>query len=193
MVILLTVTGYLLGAIPFSVLIGKLALGKDIRQYGDGNPGATNVQRAGGGTRWFVAAFLSDFAKGMLIPGIAYWGMGIDDWRIVPIALAPVLGHAFSVFLGFTGGKAVAVSFGIWAGLTLAIVPTLLGGLLVLAVKTVDVDGWAVILAFAPISLVLALFFNPLFLLVWAGNLLILAFKHRQDLVRVPHLKAQPR
>jgi glycerol-3-phosphate acyltransferase PlsY len=56
---------YLIASVPFSVLIGKVVLGVDIRQFGDGNPGATNVKRAGGGMGLFIFAICMDGAKGL--------------------------------------------------------------------------------------------------------------------------------
>src|SRR5690242_19021308 len=96
------------GALPFSVWIGQRVLKKDIRRYGDTNPGATNVLRAGG--RGAAAlALLLDFLKGALPVALAHFQANFTGWPLVGVALAPVLGHAFSPFLRFKGGKAVAV------------------------------------------------------------------------------------
>jgi len=111
-VILWTAVGFVSGSIPFSPWLVRLLLGQDIRQYGDGNPGATNTWRAGG-WRVGIVALLLDMVKGLLPVGLACSIVGISGWDLVPIALAPVLGHAFSLFLRLRGGKAVAASFGI--------------------------------------------------------------------------------
>ncbi len=108
---------FLIGALPLSVWVGSLALGVDVRAFGDGNPGATNVYRAGGRMTAFFALFL-DFLKGALPVGTAAYVAGINFPLLAAISLAPVAGHAFSPFLRWRGGKAVAVTFGIWAGLT---------------------------------------------------------------------------
>ena len=92
--------------------------GEDIRNYGDRNPGATNVLRAGNRAGLLLAMVL-DISKGALIVGLAYQVWGIQDWRIVPITLAPVAGHAFSPFLAGKGGKALATVFGVWIGLSI--------------------------------------------------------------------------
>lgn len=110
--------GFLSGSLPFSVWIGHLALGKDIRCYGDGNPGGTNVIRVGS-LSWGVCAMIMDFLKGAIPVGIAHYVAGVTGWWLAAAALAPILGHAYSPFLGFRGGKAVAVTFGAWTGLTL--------------------------------------------------------------------------
>ena len=117
------------GSLPFSVWLGKIALGKDIRHFGDANPGAANVFRAGS-QGWGWIAILLDILKGALPVGLANFGAGITGWPLAAIALAPVAGHAFSPFLRFKGGKAIAVSLGIWCGLTLYQVPLVLGLLL---------------------------------------------------------------
>ncbi len=180
------------GALPFSVWIGKFALRTDIRRYGDANPGATNVFRAGG--KWIGGvALLLDFLKGALPVGLAHLQGGLTGWPLVAVALAPILGHAFSPFLRFKGGKAVAVTGGVWCGLTLWEGPTVAGLLLGLAYWLIAVDGWAVLTAL--LGLLLYLLLTPddwngwaarpstwVILAVGIGNLLILAWKHRMDL-----------
>jgi acyl phosphate:glycerol-3-phosphate acyltransferase len=181
-----TLLAFLCGSVPFSLLVGFWVLKVDVRRYGDGNPGAANVIRAGG---WWVGipAVLLDSLKGAAPVGGSYVVMGIQDWRIVPIAIAPVAGHAFSPWLRFRGGKAVAVTFGVWTGLTLGEAPILLGIFLLLTHFTVAVDGWAVLLAM--LGLLVGLLFShhgPVFLGVWLGNVAILIFKHRHDLTQLP-------
>jgi glycerol-3-phosphate acyltransferase PlsY len=114
------------GALPFSVWIGRLALGRDIRAYGDHNPGMTNVFRAGG-KGWGVVAMLLDGFKGAVPVGLACRLVHLNGWGMAAVAEAPVLGHAFSPFLRFSGSKALAVTVGIWDRLTLFFGPLLLG------------------------------------------------------------------
>ena len=100
---------YLFGSIPAGVLIARL-YGVNIREVGSGNIGATNVLRALG---WgpAIVVFLFDMFKG----GVAVWiarSLGVDGWLLGGVALAAVLGHNFSIFLGFKGGKGVATSLG---------------------------------------------------------------------------------
>jgi glycerol-3-phosphate acyltransferase PlsY len=177
------------GALPFSVWVGRLALHTDIRQHGDGNPGATNVLRSGS-RGWAIVAVLLDSLKGAIPVGWAYFGAGLTGWPLVAVALAPVLGHAFSPFLGFRGGKAVAVTFGIWTGLTLWAGPTVLGLALGFWFVIIVVSGWAMMLAMFSL-LAYLLFFQPeaILLVIWAGNALILTWKHRTDLIRLPGLR----
>ena len=91
-----TLIGFLLGSIPFSVILGRVLLRKDIRQYGDGNPGGTNVARASGSKLLGALAIVIDMAKGALPVALAYYVFGIDGWGLTPVMLAPILGHAYS-------------------------------------------------------------------------------------------------
>jgi acyl phosphate:glycerol-3-phosphate acyltransferase len=120
------VIGFSLGSLPFSLWIGRLALRTDIRKLGDGNPGGFNVWKAGG-RFWAVLAVLLDGFKGAIPVGLAYYVYGVDSWSLVPVALAPLVGHIFSPFLKFRGGKGLATTFGIWLGLTLWLGPTVFG------------------------------------------------------------------
>jgi glycerol-3-phosphate acyltransferase PlsY len=181
--------GFLLGAIPFSVLVGWVALRTDIRRYGDGNPGAANVWRIG---KWRVGlvALLLDYLKGALPVGLAHFGAGLSGWGLVGVALAPVVGHAFSPFLGGHGGKALAVTFGIWSGLTLWEGPVFLGMLLGLLVLMQGADAWSVVLGMlAFLGYLLLRRADALTLTVWGGNMLLLVWKHRLDLRHPIHLR----
>jgi acyl phosphate:glycerol-3-phosphate acyltransferase len=181
-----TLLAFLCGSAPFSLIIGFRVLQVDVRWYGDGNPGAANVIRAGG-WRVGIPAVLLDSFKGAAPVGTAYFLMSIQDWRIVPIAIAPVAGHAFSPWLRFRGGKAIAVTFGVWTGLTLGEAPILLGIFLLLMYFTVAVNGWAVVLAMLGLLGGLLLSHHGLvFLGIWLGNTAILIFKHRHDLAQSP-------
>ena len=104
---------FICGSLPFSVWLGKIVMGLDVRQVGDGNPGATNVFRAGNKLMGVLALIL-DIGKAALPVGLAYHVLDIRGLVMFLIAIAPVLGHVFSPFLGFRGGKGIAVSFGVW-------------------------------------------------------------------------------
>jgi glycerol-3-phosphate acyltransferase PlsY len=100
---------YLIGAIPFSYLVSQLK-GVDIRTRGSGNVGATNVLRTLGPALG-AAALWGDFLKGLAAAWIGTMAGG--EWLMVGCALAAVLGHCYSVFLRFRGGKGMATSAGI--------------------------------------------------------------------------------
>jgi glycerol-3-phosphate acyltransferase PlsY len=121
---------YLLGSIPSAWLAGKWVKGIDIREHGSGNMGATNVFRVLGPGPG-VAVLLADIAKGaaavLLLPLLASpasfdWlrtsqTLASSAWWPCLLGLAAVLGHTYTIFLGFKGGKGVATSLGVFLGL----------------------------------------------------------------------------
>jgi len=185
----LILIAFLCGSLPFSVWLGKLFMGLDVRHVGDGNPGATNVFRYGSRVVGLLALVL-DISKAAAPVGLAYHNLGVRGLPMVLIAIAPILGHAFSPFLGFRGGKALATALGVWIGLTIwkASLAALTGVLI--GVALFSSVGWAVMLAMG-ITLMVILLWMPgsLLLLVWAGVTLILAWTHRADLSRRPRLR----
>jgi glycerol-3-phosphate acyltransferase PlsY len=191
LVSLWTVLGFVCGSLPFSVWLGRLIIRKDIRYYGDGNPGAINAWRVGG-WRAGVPAILLDFLKGAVPVGLAEPLAGVSGWGLLPIALSPVIGHAFSPFLGFRGGKSVAATFGIWSGLTLWEGPTMLGCFLGLFFLIQKIDAWSVMLA----MLLLAAYLcvrqpdETHVFVIWFGNMMVLALQHRRELRNVPRPRA---
>jgi glycerol-3-phosphate acyltransferase PlsY len=108
---------YLLGAIPFGYLLVKLRTGADVRESGSGNIGATNVLRTSGRAAG-VATLLLDAAKGYAAVWIADRLSGGQPVWTAASALAVIAGHAYPVFLGFKGGKAVATFVGAFLYLT---------------------------------------------------------------------------
>ncbi len=114
---------YLLGSIPFGLVVGRVFCKIDIRQAGSGNVGATNVARLCG-TKWGVLTLLLDAAKGAGPVAVAlyvlpyYWPAAFPDKTAAGMAaftaLAALLGHIYSFFLNFRGGKAVATTVGIY-------------------------------------------------------------------------------
>ena len=106
---------FLGGSIPFGVLIGR-ARGVDVRAVGSGNIGTTNVWRALGPLAG-GAVFALDVFKGVLGPILGHWLVGGSEWAIALCGIAAVLGHTFSPFLGFKGGKGIATSLGAMLGL----------------------------------------------------------------------------
>lgn len=174
------------GALPFSVWVGRLALGKDIRQYGDHNPGSANVTRAGG-KGWGAVAMLLDGFKGAIPVAYATFGLSFTGWPLVAVALAPILGHAYSPFLGFRGGKALAVTFGTWLGVSLYVGPMVLGLALAVFTRFIKSPGWTVLLGYLVLALVFALM-RPTWewWAIWVGSFALLMWKHRADLTWPP-------
>ena len=115
MIFLALALSFFCGSIPFGVLIGK-SRGVDVRAVGSGNIGTTNVWRAlgpvAGGT-----VFALDVAKGVAGPLLGNWLVPDNEIGIAVCGIAAVLGHTFSPFLGFKGGKGIATSLGALLGL----------------------------------------------------------------------------
>ena len=124
-VILAAVLGYLLGAIPFGLIIGRLTKGIDLREYGSHRTGATNALRTLG-TRAAAAVFVLDVAKGVaavVLARILFTGDPVVEWAAAAAGVAAIVGHNWSLFIGFTGGRGVATSAGALAAMS---TPTIL-------------------------------------------------------------------
>lgn len=125
--VLAIVLAYLWGAVPIVYIVARLRKGIDIRQYGTGNVGASNAISQLGKRTGIALGLLDGFAKGTL-PVVAAKLSGLDLGIQIGIALAAVVGHNWSPYLKFTGGRGVAaamgayVGFGLWPQLALGIV-----------------------------------------------------------------------
>lgn len=117
------VGSFLLGAIPFGLLVGRLH-GIDVRTIGSGNVGAMNVGRILG-RKWFFAVFALDLLKGLLPTLIGGWGLPFFGGEVslptimigrLLVGFAAILGHNYSPFLSFRGGKGVSTSLGVALG-----------------------------------------------------------------------------
>ncbi|HLA65643.1 MAG TPA: glycerol-3-phosphate 1-O-acyltransferase PlsY [Candidatus Saccharimonadales bacterium] len=108
--------GYVIGAIPFGILIGRAAGGVDLRQHGSGRIGATNALRTVG-LPAAVVVFVLDIGKGVAAVLAVRWlyqagPAGSPDWVAAGAGLAAVVGHVRSIFIGFSGGRGVATFTG---------------------------------------------------------------------------------
>ena len=113
-ILLAAVLGYLLGAIPFGLIIGRLTKGIDLREYGSHRTGATNALRTLGRPA-AAAVFLLDVAKGVaavLLARLLFAGDPLVEWAAALAGVAAIVGHNWSLFIGFTGGRGVATSAG---------------------------------------------------------------------------------
>jgi acyl phosphate:glycerol-3-phosphate acyltransferase len=180
---------FLSGSLPFSVWLGKLIMGLDVRHFGDGNPGAANVLKAGNKLVAFLTLLL-DISKAAIPVGLAYQNLGIRGVPMYFIAIAPLLGHVFSPFLGFRGGKGLATALGIWIGLTIW-KASLAGVVFVTIGITLFIPaGWAAMFALGGILFTLLFWMpDPLLLAVWVSETLILMWTHRSDLSHLPRIR----
>ena len=128
------IIGYLVGAIPFGLIVGRLARGIDLRQHGSHRTGSTNALRTLGMPA-AATVFVLDVAKGIsavLLARGLFAGDPLVEWVAAVAGLAAIVGHNWSVFIGFTGGRGVATSAGalgamsVWTILILAPIVALL-------------------------------------------------------------------
>jgi len=173
---------YLLGSIPFGYMLVKFTEGKDIRTLGSGNIGATNVFRQ---SRWAgLLTFLLDAGKGYLAVLLAAWMGGGPHWQAVA-AVAAIVGHIFTVWLRFRGGKGVAAGCGAFLALSpqAALTTFIFFVLILIATRYMSL---ASIGATALFPFWAYVFDEPLPVLVWGsfGALLIIG-KHYQNIHRL--------
>lgn len=175
---LLVLGGYMLGSVPTGLLVGR-AYGVDVRRVGSGNIGTANVMRAAG--KWAaVFTMLGDMLKG-LVPVVLAWLLIEDEWTIAAVALAAMVGHCWSVFLGFKGGKGVATG----AGTSIGLAPLVGLGLfafwwLVVLVSRYTSLGAISVMVLSPVAFLLSGQPLPYVLYTVAGGVLVL-WRHREN------------
>lgn len=108
---------YLLGSVPFGLLLARLLGGVDVRRAGSGNIGATNVARTAGRAAGILTLVL-DLAKGAAAPALALYVLQLPLWVGLLAGLAAILGHVFPLYLRFRGGKGVATAAGVFLAVT---------------------------------------------------------------------------
>ncbi len=131
------VASYLVGAIPTSYLAGRLFRGIDLREHGSKNLGATNVYRTLG-WKYAVPVGLVDVAKGAVPVLVFAPQVSASELFALACGIAAIVGHVFSVFVRFRGGKGVATAAGVMLGLA----PMALGAVLVLWLVTLKLSGY---------------------------------------------------
>ncbi len=181
--ILVCILAYLLGSIPIGFLVAKKS-GINIQQVGSGNIGATNVARnLGFKTGLFVGVL--DFLKGFL-PAVLAFRFLTEDWQVMLIAIMPVLGHIFPVWLNFKGGKGVATIFGILAGFFGPLNFLVFLVLWYLALRLINVMSLVNLIVGLLMPLGLWLNFRDItFALFGAGLGVILWWTHRENIQRL--------
>ena len=112
----IVILGYLLGSIPFGVIIGKMVRGIDVREYGSGSMGMTNVMRTVGAKAGLIV-LIADLLKGAVAVALA-WAIFYSEpastvqWGQMAGGAAAVVGHSWPVYIGFRGGRGIATAFG---------------------------------------------------------------------------------
>jgi len=172
---------YLLGSIPFGLLLTRFFGGVDIRSIGSGNIGATNVMRTG--KKWLgILTLLLDLGKGLL--AVLFAKYVYDENAAVVAGLFAVLGHVFPIWLQYKGGKGVATSFGVFLAINWSF------ALVILAVWL----GVFLLTRFSSLAAIVSICYSPVIAYVMDGYMaamlcLILSaliiFTHRHNLARL--------
>lgn len=199
-ILILIIFSYLVGSIPFAQVIAK-SYGKDLRQIGSGNIGATNLTRALG-KRWGYICFCLDVLKGM-VPMFAATRLIFAEPGVIElfgclfIGAAAILGHIFPVYMKFKGGKGVATSFGValgfWPYFTIcAIISLAVWVIVVLLFRYVSLGSIVASISF-PIALVVLILLKSGWYLSGLWPLLVAAIaipvmvilRHRSNIKRI--------
>lgn len=183
MIALALVASYVAGSVPTGLWLGLWLRKIDIREHGSKNIGATNTLRVLGKPLG-GAALAGDMAKGVI--AVVVFGQ-LAGWEHLPLAcgLAAILGHLFSVFLKFKGGKGVATSTGVFLGL--ATIPTLIAAVVFFATLglTRMVSAGSVL---AAVTMAIAVFLFPFTLPIRVATVLVavlVVVKHRSNIGRI--------
>ncbi|HYM14960.1 MAG TPA: glycerol-3-phosphate 1-O-acyltransferase PlsY [Dehalococcoidia bacterium] len=187
--------GYAIGSVQFGLIVGRITRGVDIRDYGSGATGATNVIRTSG-AKAGVLVIVLDIAKGIVpvYAGIALGhaaGLGLDDraWAAAAGGFGAVLGHIWPLWFGFRGGKAVATGFGAALAMNplaaVALIPV--AALIVGSVRIMSVMSILVPPVLAAVFVVLAVrgVSPPAYAAFAVPTALLIIYKHRANIGRL--------
>jgi len=195
----IALVAYLLGAIPFGLILGKLIARVDISKHGSGNIGGTNVLRTVG-TEIAIIVVILDVGKAVLAVVLAKMIMGSDvypiinfplDWRVAQIlaGLMVMAGHNWSVYIKFRGGKGVAAYFG--SLLPMCWPAALFGGVvcILIAIFTRFVSLGSILGSLSAMCVLIALVlfheFSPVYLIYTVIGIIMIAYQHRSNISRL--------
>lgn len=198
------ILSYLVGSIPTSIIVTKLARGIDIRNYGSGNAGGTNVMRVLGWKHGLLVIFLDAFKGVLAVVLVARLHYGaipfenatpFDDFTLIQIiaGVSAVIGHIWTVFAGFRGGKGIATALGMLLIIVTVDMLVAIGVFIIVVTVSRYVSLGSIIGAIAvPLTLIIRenLFhvditgYNTLLPFVIAVSLLII-FTHRKNVIRL--------
>lgn len=190
--ILFYISAYLIGSIPFGLLLAKFFAGVDVKSAGSGSIGATNVLRVVKETnpslakKLGAATVILDALKGTLVLLVAM-SMGASDSTLWGIAVLSVLGHCYSIYLSLEGGKGVATGLGVF--IALIPIPTLIGAAVwIICAKVLKISSLSSLLGLTAV-IVSASFLNdglnvgsniPMYIIAF-----IIYYKHIPNIIRV--------
>jgi len=183
-----SIIAFLCGSIPFAVILTKFLSGKDVRLAGDNNPGAVNAWKTGGSIVGLVVMII-EFLKAILPIYIAMYFLDFNGTSLIIISFMPILGHSFSPFLKFKGGKALAVTGAMWLALFQIEAAIIIFGLLAIFFTIQKNDAWTV--TFVHFGLLIygiltdlsnAYISNSEFIILWIFATLMIIFNHNKEL-----------
>jgi glycerol-3-phosphate acyltransferase PlsY len=182
---------FLAGALPFAVWIGKLFFNKDVRKFGSGNPGATNTLRTLG-PKPALAVLILDISKGILGVLLPYFflrnGLLLHEEAMALGGGVAILGHIFSPFLGFKGGKGVATTVGVMVALNPSISVFVILSFAIVLIITKYVSLSSIIASAVYATLVIIFRPESQFLMVFAIFVaLLIIYKHKTNIQRLVH------
>ena len=180
---------YLIGSVPFAYIYGKIFRKIDIREHGSGNVGATNVLRVFG-TKAGIIVLLLDIIKGYLPVLIICLLYPLTQWQPVLIGIFAILGHTFTIFLNFKGGRGVATSAGVFLALSpLSISVAILIFILVVSITKYVSLGSMIAAVFLLIThtvfFVLCESANPYVFYFTVILCLFIIYKHKPNIIRL--------
>jgi len=180
---LLVFVAFFLGSVPFGLLFARLFGKQDPREVGSGNVGATNVARAAGKLAGALTLVL-DTAKGYL-PVILAWGWLKSPDYVALVGLFAILGHCYSPFLGFKGGKGVATGLGVYLALSplAVLIAAVVFGLIIWRFRYVSLASLSA--AWAMVPLIYLVQKSPLLTLFTAIIALLVTWRHRANIQRL--------
>ena len=174
--------GFISGSVPWSLMVGRLGLSRDIRDIGDHNPGAVNVFKTGSRIWGFVAVTL-DIAKGAVPTYLAINLGSLETRELVIVGLSPVFGSVFSPFLRFKGGKSLSVIGGVWIAMTGGLIFLVVLGFMGVFHGIQKTHCWTVLLGMMAVLVFMVITgMESYMVLMWSICTAVAFFKHRTEL-----------
>ena len=184
--ILIFILAYLIGSFPTGVIVGKIFFSEDIRDYGSGNIGTTNSFRVFGPVAGSVVLVI-DVLKGTLATNLPrLFHINNPKYLLLISGGLAILGHTFSIFLKFKGGKAVATSAGLFLGYNLKF----FGICALIFLPLVFITSYVSLASLIAVVLIfiVTFFFHDIFLEIIVGCIMVILFiRHRTNIVRLLH------
>ena len=187
------IIAYLLGAVSFGYIAGRVLRGIDIRNYGSGNVGATNVLRTLGKGPGIVVLLL-DMAKGVIAVTVVPWAFLKINGGFLPISIellkilcgvSAVAGHIWTVFLRFKGGKGVATTVGVFFGLTWISMLIAMAIFLIVVGVTRYISAGSIALGITLLAANLLLRYPPEYVILSGVVALLIIYTHRSNIRRL--------